>query len=153
MQCKGSTSFAGFSSELTRQDHVSSSFFLDSVTSSPVVGQPAMATTATPSAAVAPTKVTAPSRPGGPPSADNPSGYNQYPDPEAKGINPETEISRIESNILIYNVVLAAAAIGIGVGMCMFVRSILKPAKGYHGGDSDGEMDSDDEDDDESDES
>jgi hypothetical protein len=84
-------------------------------------------------------------RGGAAPSATNPNGYNQFPDPEVKGIDPAVEISRINNNILIYNGVIIAAAVGIGVTMCMFVRSILKPAKGYHGGDSDNEMDSDDD--------
>lgn len=76
----------------------------------------------------------------------NANGYNQFPDPEAQGINPSVEINRIQTNIMIYNGVIAAAAIGIGVTMCLFVRSVLSPAKGYHGGDSDGDMDSEDED-------
>jgi hypothetical protein len=86
------------------------------------------------------------------PAIANPNGNNQYPDPEEKGINPATEINRIETNIMIYNGVIAAAAIGIGITMCLFVRSVLSPAKGYHGGDSDGEMDSDDEDESDSEE-
>ena len=76
------------------------------------------------------------------------NGYNQFPDPQAVGINPATEITRINTNIMIYNALIGASAIGIGVSMCLFVRSILKPPKGYHGGDSDEDMDSDEEDDD-----
>ena len=81
------------------------------------------------------------------PSSMNPNGYNQYPDPEAQGINPASEISRINTNIAIYSGVIAASAIGIGITMCLFVRSIYKAPKGVHGGDSDDEMESESDDD------
>ena len=68
-----------------------------------------------------------------------------------KGINPAAEIARINGNIAIYNAVIAASAIAVGLAMCLFVRSVLKPAKGFHGGDSDGEMDDEDDDDDDDD--
>ena len=86
--------------------------------------------------------------PGGPPGAD---GYNQYPADPIKGIDPTAEISRINGNIMFFNLAVAAGAVGIGLTMCLFVRSALAPPKGFHGGDSDGDMDSDDEDDDDED--
>ena len=70
-------------------------------------------------------------------------------DDEAKPIDPKVEIARINTNIVFFNAGLAIAAVGIGLAMCFFVRSILKPPKGVHGGDSDGDMDSDSEEDEE----
>jgi hypothetical protein len=70
------------------------------------------------------------------------------------GIDVKAEVARIEGNISLFYAGIAATAIGIGVTSCLFVRSILKPAKGFHGGSSDGDMESEeDESDDESDES
>jgi len=65
-----------------------------------------------------------------------------------KPIDAKAEIARINSNIAMYHAGLAIGAIGLGLAMCFFVRSILKPPKGSHGGDSDDEMDSEEEDDD-----
>lgn len=134
------TNFASSSGAIKAYPYHSPSSFIGTG-AAPVVPPPAA-----PSTGAAPTA--AQMRPGAAPSANNPSGYNQFPDPEVKGIDPAAEISRIENNIFIYHIVISAAAIGIGVTMCLFVRSILKPAKGFHGGDSDDEMDSDGEDDD-----
>ena len=139
------TSFTSSTSEIKSHAYHSASSFIGTG-AAPVVTQPGPPPPVAPSTVAAPTA--AQLRPGAAPSANNPSGYNQYPDPEVKGIDPAAEISRIENNIFIYHIVISAAAIGIGVTMCMFVRSILKPAKGFHGGDSDDEMDSDGEDDD-----
>jgi hypothetical protein len=109
-------------------------------------GTPAAASSAIKSAGGALAKMKAAAGPRfGPPSSMNPNGYNQFPDPEQVGINPSAEISRINTNIAIYNGVIAASAIGIGVTMCLFIRSIYKAPKGVHGGDSDDEMESDSE--------
>lgn len=72
-----------------------------------------------------------------------------YGDDEAKPIDPKVEIARINTNIMFFHAGIAIAAVGIGLAMCFFVRSILKPPKGVHGGDSDGDMDSDSEEDEE----
>ena len=71
----------------------------------------------------------------------------QNSDDDVKPIDPKAEIARIDSNIALYHAGLAIAAVGISIAMCMFVRTILKPPKGVHGGDSDEDMDSDEEDD------
>ncbi len=71
-----------------------------------------------------------------------------------QGIDVKAEVARIEGNITLFYTGIVAGALGIGISSCLFVRSILKPAKGFHGGSSDGDMDSeDDESDEDSDES
>ena len=87
--------------------------------------------------------------PGQPPAGAN--GYNQFPADPVKGINPAAEIARINGNIALYNAVIGASAVALGITMCLFVRSVMKPPKGVHGGDSDDEMDSEEDDEDESD--
>ena len=72
------------------------------------------------------------------------------------GIDVKAEVARIEGNITLFYTAIVAGALGIGISSCLFVRSILKPAKGFHGGSSDADMDSEEdesEDDDDSDES
>lgn len=69
--------------------------------------------------------------------------------PPVVGIDVQAEISRINNNIFMYELGIAAAAIGIGLSTCLFVRSIYKPPKGVHGGDSDEDMESEDDEDDE----
>ncbi len=74
--------------------------------------------------------------------------------PAQQGIDVKAEVARIEGNITLFYAGMVATALAIGVSSCLFVRSILKPAKGFHGGSSDGDMESEeDESDDESDES
>jgi len=71
-----------------------------------------------------------------------------------QGIDVKAEVARIEGNITLFYTGIVAGALGIGISSCLFVRSILKPAKGFHGGSSDADMDSEeDESDDDSDES
>jgi len=62
-----------------------------------------------------------------------------------QGIDVKAEISRIENNIFMYHIAIALGALGIGVTTCLFVRSILKPPKGFHSGSSDGDMDDSEE--------
>ena len=88
-----------------------------------------------------------------PPGQSMPTNPNGTP--VQQGIDVKAEVARIEGNITLFYAGITAAAIGLGVTSCLFVRSILKPAKGFHGGSSDGDMDSEEEDDseDESDDS
>lgn len=85
------------------------------------------------------------------PGAAAATGYGTGYTPEVvKPIDPVVEISRINTNIFIYQAGIAALALGAGISTCLFVKSIYAPArKGFSGGDSDEDADgSDDSDDD-----
>jgi hypothetical protein len=117
-------------------DHVNTSLFFFSSAGAPMSGgmPPAMGAPGAPGVA------------GAPPNPAN--GYNQHPGAPIQGIDPAVEISRITNNIYMYNLMIALSAVGACMSTCLFVKSIYKPAKGVHGGDSDADMDSDEEDDD-----
>jgi hypothetical protein len=87
--------------------------------------------------------------PGQPPAGTQPA--SGYQGDQVKPIDPNAEITRITGNIWWYNASIALGSIGIALSTCFFVKSIYRPAKGYHGGDSDSEMDTDDDDDDDDD--
>lgn len=78
-------------------------------------------------------------------------GSQQYQGDVVKPIDVKAEVARINDNILIFQWVMAASAVGMALTTCLFVRSIFKPAKGYESVDSDDDEDDDDDDDDESD--
>lgn len=81
-----------------------------------------------------------------------PGGTTGYVQEPVKPIDPAAEISRINNNIMLYQIALGAGALGIGLSTCLFVKSIYRPtSKGFHGGDSDGDLDSGTDDDDEED--